>query len=133
MSESDSPEALVTLDLTGPETPRTFLGRIVGGILLMILGVALTAGTVALFVASFFVASLADWWDLIADGAYIAIGLGLGLTIAGFEVLRRGRKRRAAGMEAVANFLGTTGLAETETIDTTPRPESNPPPPKTLI
>ncbi len=112
--------ALATVDLTGefgPESGGQKFGRILGGLLLMILGGVLALACGAAYLASWFVPQLWDWADLIGDGLLFIGALFLGLAILGFELMRRGRKaRNLSYAEALAQIPGV----DAETIESGP-------------
>jgi hypothetical protein len=113
MSEND---AAFTIDLSGEadETPVRKAGRVVGGLLLMILGVVIMLASVAAFIAGAFIPGVADWYDWFADGLVFVAVIGLVLAVTGFEVMRRSRKKRraadAAEAAAVMEKLKTAGV-----------------------
>lgn len=89
--------AAVTIDLSeAPESTGGMLGRIIGGALMFVVFglVAIACGLLA--IGGYFIPGFADWMDLIGDGFLFAGALALGLAITGFELMRRGRKRRRA-------------------------------------
>jgi hypothetical protein len=102
---NQQPESLVTIDLSGAETGTQALGRIVGGIVLLIVGAVVAIGSLFFAVRAWFVPSLEDWADLIGDGLFIVAAIGLGIAAIGFELLRRGRRARAAGLDVAAAVL----------------------------
>jgi hypothetical protein len=126
--------SLVTVDLSGaPETAGGVVGRIIGGLVLMIVGAVIAVGSAVGVVAAVLNPATFEWSDLIADAAVFVIPLGAALAFIGFTLVRSGRKRKAANLEGLANFLGATGLADVEEVDLTPGTQRNPPPPKSII
>lgn len=135
-------KSFAALDLSGadgkPETGGQAFGRIAGGIALMLLGIAVVVGCAAAFIAGLLVPSLWDWAELIMDGAWFVGAIGVGLVIVGFTLLRSGRRRRAASIEAAVTLLEVfTGEPETEP-ETSKRimptsTEAAPPPPKPIL
>lgn len=122
--------ALVTVDLSAPpETVGGVVGRIVGGLLLLVLGGALALGALVGAVASTLFDATRDWADLIADASLIVVPLGLAIALIGFELMRRGRKRKA-GLVA-----STVAAPESAPRSAPAAPTDTPPaqPPKTLI
>ena len=105
-------DALFTVDLSGeqgPESGGQKFGRILGGLLLMILGGVLALACGVLYLGSAFVDAVGIWaWgDLLGDGVLFVGALFLGLAILGFELMRRGRKaRNASYLEALAQVPG---------------------------
>ena len=84
--------ALFTVDLSGeqgPESGGQRVGRILGGLLLMILGGVLALACGVAFVASWFVEELWGWVDILGDGLLFVGALFLGVAILGFELMRR--------------------------------------------
>ena len=105
-------DALFTVDLSGdpgPESGGQKFGRILGGLLLMILGGVLALACGVAYLAAAFV-DLVDMWawaDLLGDGLLFIGALFLGLAILGFELMRRGRRaRKASYLEALAQVPG---------------------------
>lgn len=111
----DTPDSLVTIDLTGPESPGGTVGRIlIGTVLLVVFGVlALACGIV--WAVGGFIPFFVDGWDWAIELAPFVGAIFLGLAIVGFELLRRGRKARASDYEALTTVLEATGFAEVET------------------
>ncbi len=118
----DDSKALFTLDLSadgGTETAGETFGRIIGGIALMIVGAALGLGSVLLFILSFFMPGIRDWFDLIEEFWWIGGAIGLGLAVFGFELVRRGRKRNKSAAEATFDTLAASGVIDAETVTLT--------------
>jgi hypothetical protein len=105
-----------TIDLSGDpdESPGGKVGRVLGGLLLMILGIVIAVASGVGFIAGAFVPALADWYDWIADGVLFVGIIGLVLAATGFEIMRRSRKKRraadAAQAEAIMGKLKTAGV-----------------------
>lgn len=118
-------DPLATIDLTGgpDETPVQTVGRVIGGIVLMILGGAFALGTFAVYIAGAFIPGMADWQELLGDGLLFAAIIGFVIAVTGFELVRRSRKARraaeAAEAAAVMTKLKTAGV-----YDGTSTPES---------
>ncbi len=115
----DDSKALFTVDLSadgGTETTGQTFGRIIGGIVLMIVGAAIGIGSIVLLIASIVVPSVQDWFDLITEFWWIIGGLGLGLIVFGFELVRRGRKRNRSAVESTFTTLASSGLIDSETV-----------------
>jgi hypothetical protein len=108
--------AAFTIDLSGgpEETPGGKAGRVIGGLLLMLLGVVIVVASVAAFIASAFVPGVADWWDWIADGLFFVGIIGVVIALAGFAIMRRSSTKRraaeAAEAAAVMEKLKTAGV-----------------------
>jgi hypothetical protein len=108
--------AAFTIDLSGgaEETPGGKVGRVIGGLLLMILGVAITLTSLAAFIGGAFIPVVADWYDWIADGILFVAIIGVVTAVTGFEIMRRSRKKRraaeAAQAAAVMEKLKTAGV-----------------------
>ena len=120
----DDSKAAFTIDLSGDggtETAGQTFGRITGGIVLMILGAAIGLGSIALLIASIVVPSVQSWFDIITEFWWIIGGLGLGLIVFGFELVRRGRKRNRSAIENTFNTLASSGLIDAETTTDTSR------------
>lgn len=109
----------MTIDLSAPpETGGQAFGRIVGGLLLFIVAGLAAIGCLVAYLGAAFVPSLWEWADLLGDVLLFIGAVLLGLAGLGFEIMRRGRKKRAEGtpaLDAVAGFLDATGIAEVET------------------
>ena len=114
--------ALVTVDLSGelgPESAPQKFGRILGGLLLMILGGVLALACGVGYLAAWFVddTGIWSWADLLGEGLLFVGALFLGLAILGFELMRRGRKaRNASYLDALAQVPGV----DSETFETGP-------------
>ena len=109
--------AAFTIDLSGggaDETPGGKVRRVIGGLLLMILGIVIVVASLAAFIAGAFVPSLTDWYDLIADGLFFVGIIGVVLVIVGFALMRRSSKQRraaeAAEAAAMMDKLKTAGV-----------------------
>lgn len=121
---SHEPASLVSIDLTGPESPGGTVGRIlIGMLLLVIFGVLAVACAIVYFVGDF-IPLFAEGWDWVTALAPFAGALFLGLAILGFELLRRGRKARDTDYQTLVTVLEDTGLAEVKTDE---GPSSTPP------
>jgi hypothetical protein len=102
-------EALATIDLTGgaEETQVAAVGRVVGGLLLMILGGVFALASLAVYIAGAFIPGMADWQDLLGDGLLFAAIIGFVIAVTGFELVRRSRKARRAADAAEAAAVMT--------------------------
>lgn len=130
---TDSDDALVTLDLSGPETPGRKFGRIlIGGILLVVFGLlALACGVLFFFGA--FIPGVSDFWfDWVIDFAPFIGAIFFGFAIVGLVLLQRGRKAEAS-VAGIANFLEATGLADVETVRDEPQGPPGKPHPPTVV
>lgn len=119
-----------TLDLSGggsPETPGRTAGRIGLGVLLIIVGLALAVGSLALFIAAFIVPALFDWIDLIWDFWWVLGGAGLILAVVGFATARHSRRSGRNVGQTIYHDLTKTGLIEE---DPAPNPAQPQPPVK---
>lgn len=113
--------ALASIDLSGgEEAPVQAFGRIAGGILLMILGLAIGLGFLGAYLFGWLWEPIADWVELLEDILLIPAALGLGLLITGFELVRRGRKARAAEARQAADIISTLGASGA--LDDSPKP-----------
>ena len=103
-------QALATIDLSGgEEAPVQTFGRILGGLILLILG---GAGAIAFFVAYLagaFIPAISDWVELLGDGLLYAAIIAFVIAVTGFELLRRGRKARAADAAQAADIVARLG------------------------
>ena len=102
----NDPPALATIDLSGgDETPVAAAGRIIGGVVLMILGLVIGLVFGAAWLVGWWWEPISDWVELLGDILLIPAGLGLGMLITGFYLVRRTRKRRAQEAAEEAEFL----------------------------
>ena len=100
------PPAAATIDLSGgDETPVAAAGRIIGGLLTLIVGGVLAIGLFVGYVAGAFIAPVATLFDILGDFALYGAAIAAGIAITGFTVMRRGRKVRAAEAAEAAAFL----------------------------
>jgi hypothetical protein len=85
------------IDLTGgEETPAQTVGRVIGGLLLLIICSVLALGFLAVYLAGDFIPGMADIRELGGDWLlYLAIFAFVG-AVVGFGMVRSNRKRRAA-------------------------------------
>jgi hypothetical protein len=118
-------DPLATIDLSGgpDETPAQKIGRVVGGIVLMIVGGVIGLGSLAAYLVGGFIPAIADWYDLIGDGVLFIGAIGLGIAITGFEIVRRSRKKRRAAEAAEAAAV-MTKLKAAGVYDGTSTPQS---------
>jgi mannitol-specific phosphotransferase system IIBC component len=96
-SPSDPAAFEPTIDLTGgDETPVQAVGRVVGGMLLLIIGGLLALGFLAVYIAGAFIPGMADIQEIGGDWIlYLAIFAFVG-AVVGFGLVRRNRKARVA-------------------------------------
>ncbi len=99
------------------------MGRVIGGIILMILGGAFALGTFAVYIAGEFIPGMADWQELLGDGLLFAAIIGFVIAVTGFELIRRSRKARRAA-EAAEAVAVMTKLKTAGVYDGTSTPES---------
>jgi hypothetical protein len=100
------PPSLATLDLSGgEETPVAMAGRIIGGVVLMILGAVVGLAFLAGYLLGWLWDPIADWVELLGDFLLIPATLGLGMAITGFYLVRRGRKARAQEAAEAADYM----------------------------
>jgi hypothetical protein len=119
--------AAFTVDLSGggaPETGGQAARRVGLGVLLVVLGLVIAAGSLALFIAAFLIPVLFDWIDLIWDFWWVLGGAGLVLVVVGFAMARHSRRSGKGVAETAYDDLVRTGL-----IDDDPAPESAQPHP----
>ena len=126
--------SLVTIDLSGPESPGGKVGRVlIGGILFVVFGLLAIACGIIYFVGDFIPLFFDDWgWTWVTVIAPFAGALFLGLAILGLELLRRGRKARASDYDGLTRVLEATGLAEVETVGEDRAPTPGKPQPKNI-
>lgn len=103
-------KALASIDLSGgEEAPVQTFGRILGGLILLILG---GAGAIAFFIAYLggaFIPAISDWVELFGDGLLYAAIIAFVIAVTGFELLRRGRKARKAEAAQAADIVSKLG------------------------
>jgi hypothetical protein len=100
------PPALATIDLSGgDETPVATAGRIIGGVLLMIIGAAIGLAFGAAWLLGWWWEPISEWVEILGDILLIPAGIGLALLIIGFYLVRRTRRRRAQEAAEEAEFL----------------------------
>ena len=117
---SAGPDALVTVDLSdsgnapqGEETGVQTFGRILLGIVLMILGAVLALACGVAWIGAWFWEATFEWADLIGDGLLFIGALFLGLAIFGFELMRRGRKAKVSYLESLSAVPGMEDADDT--------------------
>jgi hypothetical protein len=102
----NDPPALATIDLSGgDETPVAAAGRIIGGVVLMIIGAAIGLAFGAAWLLGWWWEPISDWVEILGDVLLIPAGIGLAMVITGFYLVRRTRKRRAQEATEEAEFL----------------------------
>jgi hypothetical protein len=94
----------MTIDLSGgDESPVQAAGRVVGAIVLMILGGVVVLVFVAGWLIGPFIPAISDPTTALDDLLLIPAGIGLSIAVGGFELVRRTRTVRAAeAVEAAA-------------------------------
>lgn len=121
--------AVFTIDLSGdgPETPVATFGRIVSGILILLVAVAILIGCGYLLFASPFIPSLWEWAEIIGDFAIFIGAIALGLAIVGFELIRRGRKANHVDYAALLSAIPGVDVDPPVTLNTV-QSDGTPPP-----
>jgi MFS family permease len=126
-------DALVTIDLSenaGPETGVQKFGRILGGLLLMIIGGVLALACGIGYLVAWFLENenaVWSWADILGEGLLFIGALFLGLAILGFELMRRGRRaRKASYLEALATVPGMEEANDTYSPGPVPPPSATP-------
>jgi hypothetical protein len=121
----DAEGVLGTIDLSGgpEETPVEAVGRVAGGLLLMLIGGVVALGLFAMYLIGGFLPAFVDWHDILGEGLLYAAIIAFVLAVTGFEIMRRSRKKRraAAALEA-ADLVGR--LANAGVYDGTATPGS---------
>jgi hypothetical protein len=116
----------MSIDLSGAEAgaenPAQAAGRVVGGVVLMIIGGVVALGFLAAYLLGWLVPAIADWVELLEDLLLIPAGIGLAIAVIGFELVRRTRKVRAREAAEAAQL--TERLRATGALDGTATPES---------
>lgn len=109
-------DPLATIDLSGgpDETPVQTVGRVIGGLVLLIVGGVIALASAVAWIGGAFIPVITDWYDVIGDGfMYVGI-IGLVIAVTGFEIMRRSHKKRkaaeAAEAAAVMTKLKTAGV-----------------------
>jgi hypothetical protein len=109
-------KAAATLDLSGgDETPIQTAGRIVAGVVLLIVGAVIGLAFLAASLLGWLWPAIADWVDVLGDVLLIGAAIGLGIAVVGFELLRRGRRARrqeAAQASALVTALDAVGALD---------------------
>lgn len=118
-------DPLATIDLTGgeEETPVQTVGRVIGGLVLLIVGGVIALASAIAWIGGAFIPVITDWYDLIGDGFMFVGIIGLVIAVTGFEVMRRSRKKRRAADAAEAAAV-MTKLKAAGVYDGTSTPES---------
>lgn len=124
--------ALFTIDLSGggpPENAGQVVGRIAGGLLLLIIGVAVGLASLFFYVGGFVLPWIPEWMFL-EDLLLIPAALGLGVAITGLTLMRRTRRRRAqeAAEEAAYVEAMRAGTAQpgVDVSSSAPQPRRKP-------
>jgi hypothetical protein len=112
-----------------PETVGGMMGRIATGVALMLLGGAFAIGCVAGFVLGMLNPDTADGVDFAGEFIGYAALIGLAIAVAGFELVRRGRRARTA---LVASVIDTTADFTATPVDGS-RDYVAPPPLRPLV
>lgn len=118
-------DPLATIDLSGgaDETPVQTVGRVVGGLVLLIVGGVIALASAVAWIAGAFIPVVMDWYDLIGDGFMFVGIIGFVIAATGFEIMRRSRKKRKAAEAAEAAAV-MTKLKAAGVYDGTSTPES---------
>ncbi len=118
-------DPLATIDLSGgaDETPVQTVGRVVGGLVLLIVGGVIALASAVAWIGGAFIPVIMDWYDLIGDGFMFVGIIGLVIAVTGFELMRRSRKKRRAAEAAQAAAV-MTELKAAGVYDGTSTPES---------
>lgn len=116
------PAAAATIDLTGgEETPVAAAGRIIGGLLTMIVAGAIAIAGFVAYIGGAFIPPITDLVEILGDFLLYGAAIAAGIAITGFTVMRRGRKVRAAEAAesaAIMSKLQTAGALDgTATAD----------------
>ncbi|CAN5557863.1 hypothetical protein BH10ACT7_BH10ACT7_13440 [soil metagenome] len=99
--------ALFTIDLSGsgpPENAGQTVGRVAGGLLLLIIGAAIGLASLFFYVGGWVFPWIPEWM-FFEDLLLIPGALGLGIAITGLTLMRRTRRRRAQEAAEEAAFL----------------------------
>jgi TM2 domain-containing membrane protein YozV len=114
--------AAATIDLSGgEETPVAAAGRIIGGLITMIVGGVVAIALFVAYVGGAFIPAITDWVELLGDFLLYAAAIAAGIAITGFTIMRRGRKVRAA--EAAESAAIMTKLRAAGALDGTATPD----------
>ncbi len=118
-------DPLATIDLTGgpEETPVQTVGRVVGGLVLLIIGGVIALASAVAWIGGAFIPVVSDWYELIGDGFMFVGIIGLAIAVTGFEIMRRSRKKRRAADAAEAAAV-MTKLKAAGVYDGTSTPDS---------
>ena len=114
--------AAATIDLSGgEETPVAAAGRIIGGLITMIVGGAIAVALFVAYIGGAFIPAITDWVDLLGDFLLYGAAIAAGIAITGFTIMRRGRKVRAA--EAAESAAIMSKLQAAGALDGTASPD----------
>lgn len=86
----------------GNESPAAAVGRVVVGLVVMIVGAAIALGSLAITAFGDRVSVFGDGGELVGEGIIFAGIIGVVVAITGFEIMRRSRKSRRAADRAHA-------------------------------
>jgi len=100
----DADAVLGTIDLTGGAegTPIASVGRVIGGLLLLIIGGVGALALLAAYIGGDFIPGFSDWHELLGDGLLYGAIIAFVIAVTGFELVRRSRKSRRAAEAARA-------------------------------
>ena len=116
------PGAAAAIDLTGgAETPVATAGRVIGGLLTLIIGGLIAIALFVAYLGGAFIPAISDWVDLLGDFLLYAAAIAAGIAITGFTIMRRGRKVRAA--EAAESAAIVSKLQTAGALDGTATPD----------
>jgi hypothetical protein len=120
--------SLFTVDLSGgggPENAGQAVGRVAGGLLLLLIGVAVGLASLFFYVGGFVFPWIPEWMFL-EDFLLIPAALGLGIAITGFTLMRRTRRRRAQEAAEEAAFVAQAQAQAREAAKAAAKPKSGP-------
>jgi pilus assembly protein TadC len=118
-------DPLATIDLSGgpDDTPVAKVGRVIGGLVLLIIGGVIALASAVAWIGGAFIPVISDWYDLIGDGFMFVGIIGLAIAVTGFELMRRTRKQQRAADAAEAVGV-MTKLKTAGVYDGTSTPDS---------
>lgn len=127
--EPDSPPevvALASLDLSGPESAPQVVGRVVSGLVVLLIGAAIGLASLFFYVGGFFFSWVPEWL-LLDDILMWPAVIGLGIAITGFTIMTRSRRKRAREAAEEAAFIALSRASDARVMSDDDNPNRIPP------